>query len=89
MQEALLPIVQESGQTVLFITHSIYEALILSDRLVVMSARPDKVKAIYDNNLPRPRKLDVQLTDRYLRLKRDVWGLVQEEVIGSMLLNRG
>ena len=88
MQEELLRIVQESGKTVLFITHSIDEALILSDRLVVMSARPGRIKSIYRNDLPRPRKLDVLLTDNFLKLKRDVWDLVQEEVIGSMMLNR-
>ena len=71
----------------LFITHSIDEALILSDRLVVMSARPGRVKAVYDNDLPRPRKLDVQLTERFLELKREVWNMVQEEVMGSMMLH--
>ena len=84
MQEELLRIAQESGKTVLFITHSIDEALILSDRLVVMSARPGRVKAVYANDLPRPRRLDVQLTERFLELKRHIWGMVQEEVIGSM-----
>ena len=86
MQEELLRIVHDSKKTVIFITHSIDEALILSDRLVVMSARPGQVKAIYHNDLPRPRKLDVQLTERFLELKREVWDLVQEEVIGSMTL---
>jgi NitT/TauT family transport system ATP-binding protein len=86
MQQELLNIVQESAKTVIFITHSIDEALILSDRLVVMSARPGRVKAIYDNDLPRPRQLDVQLTDRFLELKRQIWDLVQEEVLGSMQL---
>ncbi len=84
MQQELLHIVHKSQKTVLFITHSIDEALILSDRLVVMSARPGRVKAIYKNDLPRPRILDMQLTDRFLELKREVWELVQEEVIGSM-----
>ncbi len=86
MQQELLRIVQDSAKTVLFITHSIDEALILSDRLVVMSARPGRVKAVYNNDLPRPRKLDVQLTDRFLKLKRQVWDLVQEEVMGAMVL---
>jgi NitT/TauT family transport system ATP-binding protein len=85
MQEELLRIVQESGKTVLFVTHSIDEALVLSDRLVVMSARPGRVKAVYENDLPRPRRLDVQLTDRFLELKRLVWDMVQEEVIGSLM----
>jgi NitT/TauT family transport system ATP-binding protein len=84
LQQELLRVVAETGKTVLFITHSIDEALILSDRLVVMSARPGRVKVIYDNDLPRPRSMDVQLTDRFLALKREVWDLVQEEVMGSM-----
>ena len=89
MQQELLNVVQESGKTVLFITHSIDEALILSDRLVVMSARPGQVKAAYDNDLPRPRMLDVQLTDRFLELKREIWSLVQKEVMGSLAISTG
>jgi NitT/TauT family transport system ATP-binding protein len=85
LQQELLRVVAETGKTVLFITHSIDEALVLSDRLVVMSARPGRVKAIYRNDLPRPRTMAVQLTDRFLELKREVWDLVQEEVMGSMI----
>jgi NitT/TauT family transport system ATP-binding protein len=84
MQQELLNIVADSAKTVLFITHSIDEAIILSDRLVVMSARPGRVKAIYENDLPRPRSMDVQITDRFMALKRQVWSLVQEEVMGSL-----
>ena len=84
MQQELLRIVADSRQTVIFITHSIDEALILSDRLAVMSARPGRIKAVYTNDLPRPRSLEVQLTDRFLDLKREVWDLVQEEVVGSL-----
>jgi NitT/TauT family transport system ATP-binding protein len=84
LQEELLRIAQESGKTVLFITHSIDEALILGDRLIVMSARPGRVKSVCDNDLPRPRHLDVQLTERFLELKRMIWEMVQEEVVGSM-----
>jgi len=84
LQQELLNIVQESGKTVLFITHSIDEALILSDTLVVMSARPGRLKAVYKNDLPRPRQLEVQMTERFLELKREVWALVREEVMGSI-----
>jgi NitT/TauT family transport system ATP-binding protein len=49
-----------------------------------MSARPGRVKAVYENDLPRPRQLDVQITHRFLELKREVWELVQEEVMGSL-----
>jgi NitT/TauT family transport system ATP-binding protein len=84
MQEELLRIVDQSGQTVLFITHSIDEALILSDRIVVMSARPGRVKNVIENHLPRPRHVDIQLGDDYLSMKRDIWKSVEEEVIASM-----
>ena len=52
--------------------------------VLVMSARPGRVKAVYDNDLPRPRSMDVQITDRFIELKREVWDLVQEEVVRSM-----
>ena len=89
LQEELLRVVQESGKTVVFITHSIDEALILSDRVVVMSARPGRVKAIHRNDLPRPRHLDVQLTERFLEMKRELWDMVQEEVLSAMRQTRG
>ncbi len=85
MQQELLKIVSESGQTVFFITHSIDEALILSDKVVVMSARPGRVKAVYDISLPHPRKVEVQLTEEYLELKRQIWDIVEEEVRASMM----
>jgi NitT/TauT family transport system ATP-binding protein len=86
MQQELLSIVSRSGQTVLFVTHSIDESIILSDRIVVMSARPGQVKAVYNINLPHPRKIEVQLTDQYLNLKRNIWSIVEEEVKTSMKL---
>jgi NitT/TauT family transport system ATP-binding protein len=84
MQQELLHIVGRSGQTVFFITHSIDEALILSDRVVVMSARPGQVKGEYGISLPHPRKVEVQLTAEYLELKRQIWDMVEEEVRASM-----
>jgi NitT/TauT family transport system ATP-binding protein len=86
MQQELLSIVSRSGQTVLFVTHSIDESIILSDRIVVMSARPGRVKEVYNIDLPHPRKIEVQLTDQYLDLKRNIWSIVEEEVKASMKL---
>lgn len=80
MQQELLRMVAGSGQTVLFITHSIDEALVLSDRIVVMTARPGRIKAELANELPRPRGLEVQLTEAFLQMKRRLWELVAEEV---------
>jgi NitT/TauT family transport system ATP-binding protein len=84
LQQELLRLVAETGKTVVFITHSIDEALLLGDRVVVLSARPGRVKKMIDNDLPHPRSSDVQISDRYLELKRDIWGVVEEEVVASM-----
>ncbi|MDF1794662.1 MAG: ABC transporter ATP-binding protein [Thalassobaculaceae bacterium] len=80
MQEELLRIHESSRKTTVFITHSIDEALILSSRIVVLSARPGRVKAILDNNLPSPRHVDVQLSPEYAELKKQIWDLVESEV---------
>ena len=84
MQEELLRIQEASRKTVVFITHSIDEALILADRIVVMSARPGRVKTILPNTLPRPRHVSVQLSAAYAALKARVWGLVEQEVMGHV-----
>jgi NitT/TauT family transport system ATP-binding protein len=80
MQEELLRIHAESRKTVLFITHSIDEALILSSRIIVLSARPGRVKAVIDNNLPTPRHVDIQLSPDYAALKSKIWDLVAAEI---------
>jgi NitT/TauT family transport system ATP-binding protein len=80
MQEELLRIHASSRKTTLFITHSIDEALILSDRIVVMSARPGRVKAVLPNTLPAPRHVSVQLSPEYMALKAEVWRLVETEI---------
>ena len=56
----------ESKKTVLLITHSIPEAVFLSDRVLVMSERPGSIAAIYDIDLPRPRSLEVMATPAFL-----------------------
>jgi NitT/TauT family transport system ATP-binding protein len=80
MQEELLRIHAASGKTIVFITHSIDEALILADRIVVLSARPGRVKAVLDNRLAVPRTVTVQLSPEYATLKAAVWAEVETEV---------
>ena len=81
LQEELLRIHEHNRKTTLFITHNIDEALILADRIIVMSARPGRVKAELRNTLPRPRHVDIQLSPDYARLKSTVWSHVQEELL--------
>jgi len=65
MNLELLRIWQASGKTVVFITHSIPEAVFLADRVVVMSARPGRVREIVAVDLPRPRDLDMMASDDF------------------------
>lgn len=80
MQEELLKIQERSKKTIVFITHSIDEALILSSRLFVMSARPGRIKAVIPNTLPTPRHVTVQFSPEYIALKSTVWDLIESEV---------
>ncbi|TFZ02595.1 ABC transporter ATP-binding protein [Ramlibacter henchirensis] len=83
LQEELLRIWGETRKTVLFITHSIDEALVLSDRVLVMSARPGRIKADLRVNFPRPRAaMDLRGDPDYARLSREIWLMLREEVVG-------
>ena len=76
MQQELVRIVAETGKTVLFITHQIEEAVLLADRIAVLSARPGRLMRIIDIDLPRPRMLDIKRTPRFQALVEEVWGLI-------------
>ena len=80
MQEELLQIWLRAKKTVLFITHQIDEAIYLSDRVVVFSARPGKVKKIIDVNIERPRKLGVKREARFHNIEDEIWDLIEEDV---------
>jgi NitT/TauT family transport system ATP-binding protein len=60
------------GKTVLFITHSIIEAVFLSDRIVVMTPRPGRVDVIIEVDLPRPRRLAVREDPTFAAYARDI-----------------
>src|ERR671926_1189665 len=81
LQEVLLRILERERKTMVFITHSIDEAIVLGDRVVVMSARPGRIREVLDVGLPRPRRVeDVRKTDRYAALREHIWNELRPEV---------
>jgi NitT/TauT family transport system ATP-binding protein len=88
MQEELLGIWQRARKTVLFITHQIDEAIYLSDRVVVFSARPGRVKDIVAVDLERPRQLGIKRTPGFHAIEDRIWGLIHDEVLVSMRAER-
>ena len=79
MQGELLKILSRASKTALFITHQIDEAIFLAGRVVVFSARPARIKAIIDIDLPPARSLDMKLGPRFRELQDHIWHLIQEE----------
>jgi NitT/TauT family transport system ATP-binding protein len=86
LQAELLRIWEESRKTVLYVTHSIDEAIVLADRILVMSARPGRVKDIIDvaSVFGRPRQVDaVKSSPHYGEVFGRVWGLLRDEVTAA------
>jgi NitT/TauT family transport system ATP-binding protein len=88
MQEELLQIWLRAKKTVLFVTHQINEAIYLSDRVIVFTARPGRVKRTLAVDIERPRKLVVKRDPRFHRLEDDIWELIEDEVKKTMLTDR-
>jgi len=88
MQQLLLHVWEHEHKTVLFVTHDIDEALLLGDRLYVMTARPGRIKERLAVTLPRPRPVEMTMSPEFLALKQRVLGLLQEEVAKSIGLGR-
>jgi NitT/TauT family transport system ATP-binding protein len=82
--EKLLEIWQRLHQTTLLITHSIAEAVQLSDRVVVMSFRPGRIKQIVPIDLPRPRTADVLAGERFAYLVAHIWNDLRAEAARGM-----
>jgi len=81
LQAELVRIWEQTGKTVLYVTHSIEEALLLGDRCVVMTAQPGRIKQIIDVPFPHPRDLiALSAAADFGRLKIDIWKVLEEEV---------
>jgi ABC-type nitrate/sulfonate/bicarbonate transport system ATPase subunit len=79
MQELLLAVWERHHQSVLFVTHDIEEALLLADRVCVMTARPGRIKKSIEVKLPRPRALEITATPEFNALRLEVLALIREE----------
>jgi NitT/TauT family transport system ATP-binding protein len=86
MQELLTQIWEESHKTILFVTHDVEEAIFLSDRVFVMTARPGRIKAEIAIPLPRPRSYEMKSSETFLRLKQQALALIREEAIKAARL---
>ena len=81
MQELLLRIWEHAHKTVLFITHDIDEAILLADRVLVMTARPGRIKKELVIDLPRPRDISLLTSPAFMAYKREVLELLHGEAL--------
>jgi len=82
--DELLAIWSNTGATVLFVTHSIDEAILLSDRVVAMTARPGEVRATVEVELTRPRDSGVIGTPGFAAIQKELWSIIREESLKQL-----
>ncbi len=81
LQEELLRIWEQTGKTVVFVTHSLDEALMLADTIYVMSAQPGTIRTVFDVPFPRPRSLTAVRSDpKFAELFTQTWDILRSEV---------
>ena len=82
MSNELLNLWEQTKPTVIFVTHDLEEAIALADKVVVVTASPGTVKAVYDIDLPRPRGAvqEIRFGDRFQELHHQIWAALREEV---------
>jgi NitT/TauT family transport system ATP-binding protein len=89
LQEQLARLVEQSGTTAILVTHSIEEALLLADTILVMSARPGRIVATIDVALPRPRNHATTHEPGFATLFDQIYGLLRDEVMTAMATEAG
>ena len=84
LQIELLKLLEVDRKTVVFVTHSVEEAILLSDKIVMFSARPGRILTTIDVDLPRPRwrnDEEIKASDRFVRYRQEIWHLLKRELI--------
>jgi NitT/TauT family transport system ATP-binding protein len=78
--EDLSILLAKTGKTIVFVTHSLAEAVFLSDRIAVMTARPGRIKTIVDVNEAHPRSPDFMLEPRFSDLRNELYAMLRDEI---------
>ena len=78
--EDLSVLLAKTGKTILFVTHSLAEAVFLSDRIALMTARPGKIKTIVRVDEPHPRLPEFMLDPRFSELRNECYALLRDEI---------
>jgi NitT/TauT family transport system ATP-binding protein len=81
MQIELLRIWEVDKKTILFVTHSIDEAILLADRVAFMSSQPGHIREIIEIDLPRPRTEEIRNSVEFSQIRKNLWSLLQEEAL--------
>jgi NitT/TauT family transport system ATP-binding protein len=82
--EDLSALLSRTGKTIIFVTHSLAEAVFVSDRILVMSARPGRIKAVIDVDELHPRPPEFMLQNRFAELRNACYALLRDEIRQSM-----
>ncbi|TDE00707.1 ABC transporter ATP-binding protein [Jiangella asiatica] len=82
MQEELLRIWAATGKTIVLVTHDLDEAVYLSDRVVLLSPHPGRVRTVVDVGLPQPRwEYDARSHERFVEVRREIWSVLRKDVL--------
>ena len=76
MQEELVRVWKETGRTIIYVTHNIEEAIYLANRIIVLTSRPAKIRAIFDVDIPRPRN---RFAPEFVQLRAKIYELMHAE----------
>jgi len=79
MQAELLDLWSKERKTVVFVTHDLEEAIFLADRVAVMSKRPGRIRKIIEISLPRPRSVELKVSQEFGAIRRQLWEEFEEE----------